>query len=80
MYYSFINTTSNKTRDEAMEYFILGSIFIFIFTGRYPSSADPALFATVFNYSEIIPFEILQKIPKPIHILSNQCLDHVLEV
>ena len=71
IYYSFINTTSNNNRDEAIECFILGSIFILIFTSRHPSLADPALCATVFNYSETILFEFCKKIPKHTHIFKQ---------
>ena len=71
MYYSFINTMSNNTRDEAIECFLLGSIFILIFTSRCPSLADPALCTTVFNYSEIIPFEFCEKYPNLYIFLNN---------
>ena len=61
--YSFKNINANSTRDEAIESFSLGSIYILMFTSRCPSLADPTLHATVFNYSENTQFEFYEKNP-----------------
>ena len=71
MFCTFINTMSNVTRDVAMETFVLGSIFILMFTGRCPSLADPTLCASIFNYSEILPIEFYEKYPNLCTFLDN---------
>ena len=71
MFYTFINTTSNDMRDEAIESFLLGSIFILMFTGRCSSLADPTLCASIFNYSEIIPLDFYDKYPNLYSFLDN---------
>ena len=63
--------TLNNIRDEALESFLLGMIFILIFTGQCPSLADPSLCATIFNYSEFMPIEFYDNYHNLYSFLDN---------
>ena len=50
---------------------VICSIFIILFAGRCPSYADPALCATIFNYSVAVPFEFYNNYPDNNSLLNN---------
>ena len=54
-------------------------MFMLLFAGRCPSFADPTLCASIFNYSEKIPFNFYENYPNLHSFLNNQELNAYIE-
>ena len=71
IYYTFKSKLKTTAGQNVLESFLLGTIFIVLFTSRCPSLEDPSLCTAIFNYAEQISFDFCTKYSNQFDFLNH---------